>query len=936
MGSSNGIHKYQHQTIESGVESFMQDINSQYYLKLDEKSFSPVIQISAFLVLKYLGNFTKTEDKKLHPFLFSFPDKKSASVWLSICLLTNFFDEDYYKSEGLSVNELEVGRKYQVYSSIGEFRGIIKDKNEEKFKFKIKDSEIIFKKSIRSIIKNVNQSRQLNKYEHFYRSRKKARQNRTAISKILEPNEGIIINDQVLTSKVLLVAGRGNITSIKNLINTCIIYDEPISKVFAPNNNIILKPDLKDYKVFFEQNKNEQINIFLDWIGRLLEDSKVDDKILELLLEIKSNIEQDEAITSEIDDSFKCIVEEYADTEPRLQKLMDDYYPGISSELPEDLKAVIINDINQIEDYPNTIKGFLDKQIPVIVVTNRMIEKSSDLLFFKRLFDSENGIWKDAYRINWNRSKLNSLINVTSPDSYFMDNPLWKSCQRYARQIIKIDIFQEPDGYNLDEKIWQLVQKIKNLQGFEYLKTSFFQYLNPLLYAFKNSHFIDVDDPVKILIEKFKEEWVKSKNYLSSKSELVDEIETVLKQLESGEFENSKPQYTQNVYSAILSTPDYGQLNIPVGSETNQPEQHTEKIIFSGFPYNEYSGKYLHNACLNYFIPEIDILCWPFEGERTYSYLRRRIESGYFFDKLPEDTGFPEEIILSNQAEIEDEVSDTLVKTNKIEIKGVDFQTEDDLIALDNFQYEKYKCIDNVYDKFRYIVNCNVVRFNDGSFMFLPSQSTVLSEIENESGRISVRGLKFNQLSIGFRIFKFSKDQLNYSEILQSNPKIKIANSVLSIWHSTLSKLTEEFGSIQDLCEYLVSVVDKNKISGANPDVLNIRRWLNDEDLIAPNMDNLRVILIAGKEKNIIHENIDDISNLTIEAFNFIKSAHISLGHKIKSAIAAELKRATNEGTGFAITVNDDIEVSIVAKQIIELQTNDIPVEYQETRKFLC
>lgn len=937
MDSFNEIQQSQHLKIESGVKSFIQKINKQYYLKLDEKSFSPVIQISAFSVLKYLDNFTKMGEKNLLPFFFSFPDKKSASVWLSICLMTHFFSEDYIKSEGQSVNKLDVGKKYLVYGSIGKYRGIINNQNGERFRFLFEDGEKLPKKTIRSNIKNVNQSKPLNKIKHYNKCEENAKQNRTPLSKILEPNEGVIINDQVLSSKVLLVAGRGNTTSIKNLIDTCVVYDEPISKVFAPNNNIILKPDLKEYKSFFENNHNEKIHSFLKWIGRLLEDSTVDNNITEPLRKIKSTIEQDEVITSEIDDSFNNIVEQYAGTEPRLQKLMDEHYPEISTELPEDLKAVIINDITQIEDYPNTIKGFLNKQIPVIVVSNRMIEKSIDLFYFNRLFDSENGIWKDAYRINWNRSKLNPLINTTSHDSDFMDNPLWETCRRYAEQIIKIDIFQEPDGFNLDEKIWQLVQKINHLQGFEYLKTSFFQYLNPLLYAFKNSHYIDVDNPVKILIEKFKEEWENSKNYLPNNTELVDEIEAIIKQLECGVYKNGKPQSIQNVFSGILSIPDYGQLNIPVGSETNKPDQQSEIIVFTGFPYGENSGKYLHNSSLNYFVPAIYIQCWPFEGKRTYSYLRRRIESGYFFDKIPESIGFPEQLILNNQAEIDHEINETLKISKIIDMKERDiFQTEDDLIALDNFQYEKFKYIDNESDKFKYIVNCNIVRFNDGSFMFLPSQSTVLSEFEKESGRISVKGLKFNQLSVGLRVFKFSKEHLNYSEILQSNPNIKKANSVLSIWHSTLSKLTEELDSTQNLYEYLVSIAKKSNINGANPDVLNIRRWLNDEDLIAPNMDNLRVIFIAGKEKNFIHENIDDITKHTIDAFNYIKSAHTKLGRKINSAIEAELKKGSNEGTEFSITVKDHVEVSIVAKQILELQTNDIPVEYHETRKFLC
>lgn len=933
----NTIQKLELTRNELGIKNFIQNINSKYYLKIGEKAFSPIIQISSFLVLKYLDDFNKTTDKNLFPFFFSFPVKKSASVWLSICLLTNYFNEDYYESEGKAVQNLKIGEKYTVYGSVGKYLGKITDQDELKLRFKFKDGTKYCKNNVRSIIQDVKQSRELNKANHYSKRKRDAKKYRSAISKILEPTEGIIINEQVLTSKILLVTGRGNAGSIKELINVCEIFDEPISKIYSPNDNIILKPDLKDYRTFFEQNHQQKINEFLNWIDRLVQDSNLDVEVLNSLIEIKSSIDKEGIITSEINNQFSIIIEEYSDIEPRLQKLNDNFYPGITVVLPENLKAVIVNDISQIEDYPATIKGFLQKRIPVIIVSNRGIQKPSDLSFYSRLFDSEDGIWKDAYRINWNRSKISALNRAINPDHEFMDNVLWEACRKYARQIIKIDISQEPNGFNLDEKIRLVLQMINDLEGFENLKTAFFQYLYPLLYAFKNSHFIDVDYSVNILIEKFKEEWSNSKNYLPKNIELVEEIEAVINQLECGKFENSKPLSTQNIFSSSLSIPDYGQLNIPVGSQTNLPNQETKKMVFTGFPYREFSGKYLQNACLNYFVPEINVHCWPYEGRLTFNYLIRRIESGYFLDNIPDNTSLPEELILNNQTKIENEINTTLEVNNIVGIKEEEtIQTENDLISLDNFQYEKYKYVEHDSDKFKYIVKCNIVRFHDGGFMFLPQQSKILSELENEAGQIAVKKLKFNELSVGLRVFNFSKEQVNYSEILQDNQELEKANSDLKRWRQTLSRLAKELGTIQKLYQFLVSVANESNISDANPEILNLRRWLNDEDLIAPNKDNMRVIFLAGKKRNIIQDNIEEVTECTLKAYKFIKSAHISLGHKIKSAIASQLKRDTNKGNEFSIKVNDDMEVSIVAKKIAELQPNDIEVEYHETRKYLC
>ena len=65
----------------------------------------------------------------------------------------------------------------------------------------------------------------------------------------------------------------------------------------------------------------------------------------------------------------------YENEIPKEVKFLENKYPGIQESLPEKLRAVVINDINQLFDYPETINGFLEKNIPVIFITNRNIIK---------------------------------------------------------------------------------------------------------------------------------------------------------------------------------------------------------------------------------------------------------------------------------------------------------------------------------------------------------------------------------------------------------------------------------------------------------------------------------------------------------------------------------------------------------------------------------
>jgi hypothetical protein len=103
----------------------------------------------------------------------------------------------------------------------------------------------------------------------------------------------------------------------------------------------------------------------------------------------------------EFDDQFNELITDNLGEIPQL-KLLRDKYPGITPSTNDEFRAVIINDIQQLSDYPDTIKAFLNANIPVIVFADRKVVSVDDFSTFQRLFNQDT----NAYRFNWNKKKL--------------------------------------------------------------------------------------------------------------------------------------------------------------------------------------------------------------------------------------------------------------------------------------------------------------------------------------------------------------------------------------------------------------------------------------------------------------------------------------------------------------------------------------------------
>ena len=611
-----------------GLLNFVKEKNC---LNFGESGFSPIMIASAGIALEYCKKVNN--DERTNPPLFvCFPKKKGAALWTSIAILSNYFLEDFIDNvvDGIAFKKLD---KVKIYDCIAEIERITEDEILLRFR---DQGGIPINKKLKSQLSKVSSDRALSLKKRFAENHKSAKTKRNAISKILVPNDTETINQNNLDSKVLLIAGRGNTIKIQNLLNETFIYDEPLSKIFPEKKNLIISPDLKNYKDLFNLEKDTQFIKFRNALKNLEELVELDLK--KMLNELSIKLENEEHISFEFDTQFISFIEEYKNEIPQLKFLLETLYPGYQDSFPENLRAVVINDISQINDYPDTIKGFLRKQIPVIFISDRNIESNYEIDFYKRLFNLNT----QYYRLNWNRQKIIAL-NECSQDVSYIDSELWGKCIRYSKQQVKINVSAPND---LDSLAPKLLKQIKDLDSFEILQKAFYNYFYPALYALKNS--FKSNNQVHELIDEFIKIFNEAKiNGLSQ--DVIQDFESAIYLVSHFSGNNKCYNPEISVFSNLLLKSSHNKMYIPVEKrQINIPTSNTNSILFTGYPYNEYSDKYLLNSVCRDFVPDINVLCWPNEASLTLNYLKRRIKSGYFSDYLFDAFPLKNEYLLKN------------------------------------------------------------------------------------------------------------------------------------------------------------------------------------------------------------------------------------------------------------------------------------------------
>ena len=109
------------------MEKLLSELSREYDLKLGNKSFSPIMQLSIGLSMKYNEKFKGGFNR---PFHLNFPDKLNSALWLSVALLRNYFVHDYiYESENrLEQLNLKHGDTIKLFGANAKYLGAGKKK----------------------------------------------------------------------------------------------------------------------------------------------------------------------------------------------------------------------------------------------------------------------------------------------------------------------------------------------------------------------------------------------------------------------------------------------------------------------------------------------------------------------------------------------------------------------------------------------------------------------------------------------------------------------------------------------------------------------------------------------------------------------------------------------------------------------------------------
>jgi hypothetical protein len=488
-------------------------------------------------------------------------------------------------------------------------------------------------------------------------------------------------------------------------------------------------------------------------------------------------------------------------------------------------------------------------------------------------------------------------------------------------QNIQIKVVAENE---LDHVAPKILNYIRELDSYERLQKSFYNSFYPALYALKNSS--QTNQQIKDLILEFKIVFDEVRD-LGISQEIVSDIENAIR-LASDFKENTKVySLSRNIFTNRSSAHPNPEMKIPVEmNRINIPTSATESILFTGYPYNEYAGKYLLNSACVDFIPNIEIICWPQEASLTHGYLKRRIKAGYFDDFLEGIISINNDYSLKDEADFENEINSFL----KLDSSLLNVSNQEETLEfLYHFRYKGY-CSNQINDN-PFKVKCNILNFDDGSFMFLPKHSTVLAQAENSQGKTKINKTSFHELNIGSIIFKYIKDRSTYREISRHDKEVLSCFLKLERWKDILESLYTVSNNNLDNLEELLSEIKRNqKLIKGNPGKSNLQRWLFDDEFLKPETTNLRIILHAAKI-----ENIEEKLNELDIAYRSVLSYTIGLSSNIKKNIAKQLTSKTSVLNNFFIKINGS-EIEVETRIISSLDKNEIEVDYHNTRRILC
>lgn len=901
------------------MKSFWDDINKTYDLTIGDKELSPILRCSAGLSLKYISEVKsgKIED----PLCLCFPEKFESAMWLSLSVLRNFFLEDYIFQNNARFAELNLRKgvdNVEVHNCIARYLG----HDDKTILLGFKDAQT--KRSI-SLISQINKTelKKLSKIDQFKVQRRALKANRNAISKIIEPRENTLINTGLLDSKVILVTGRGNLSKVKKTLYDVSIYDEPIGRAFGLYTNLLVTPDLEQFKNQFDsqhQIKSDTFKKFFLASYEQLKSTHSEQTYFDKFKQLQELVENDEFHTTKFKDLYDSFLDEIDPEElPQLFNISE-RYPGITEPLPAKIQAVVLNDISLFDPYYGTISGLIKKRIPVIIVCDKSISFDEDVNYFSDFFKKYHGI----RRLDWTKSKIEALATFDGSEKY-LDQNLWIKCKRYSRQKIQIEKFS---AHPLDPILLRLQNLLVSLEGFERLKEAYWNFFYPAAYAIKNDPLPNAEI-ISGLINRFTHDIRDLKTYLNQ--EANDLLALALITIKNNISNTKKFEIDETVFIQSLKSFENVRFSIPSVSPTravSKIDDNLEQITFPGFPLNEPINSVLIKSIHLQLVPLVRILAWPEESLLIFQYIYRRLRGGYCTDSGITQFGFPQELLLETLDSIRADLSKTLPYSPQGQYsEAKQEKAEDSLLSLSRTRINGYSSIGK---SGIYSVKCNIVHLDDEWFMFLPHSSKVLAETETSDGSLKIKRVLFPELRVGYKVFSYKLDKSERRETMKETLGSLTILEDLYSWKSKLNIIVTATNGDVDLIEKRLNDVKIRYNLSGNPSKQNILRWLYDDELLSPSEDNLKIILAASSPG-------DNDAHLRMirKAYRKVNAWNIHVASQIKNQIMTELKNIKSEGSENFFIDLGKLKIEIVSRNITSIQKDDFEVDYNHTRKFI-
>jgi len=752
-----------------------------------------------------------------------------------------------------------------------------------------------------------NSNKKLNKFTDFAIARRQLFKSETnPYSSFLKLD--YYLNPNRLKSKIYFICGNGLIGNTRNFIEKFKLNNLNLEK-----ESLYIKEDLNDFNNFF-LNIDENQNIsFSEIVTTILNsfDETFSDEIIDLKIEILSNIENNTINSEQFRKLYNNLIEELEDdnniraNNSAIALSHQINLLHTSDDLLNNVKFVIINNVKIANENQNTIKKLLNINIPVIILADRALYKKENREN-QDLFINNN---KECYRLNWNREKLMYLEETIDKDNW--DYIPFKLSKRYLNQKIIISKNNRNDEEDRLYSYFEIEGNLKELNGNEQLKKDYYDYLRPVIYWFKNSTGeLSLNIPMYIndALNKFQDSFnMVTISLNQTNPNLNNNFKKIIEVFKSftsnGKILTFGNSFVFNQTFSIFNDEGYN-FNINVNNVFDKIYS-VEKIVFTGYPYKEYSKSYLNYSIFEKYISNIEILTWCREGQSIENNIRKTIIAAEkISDNLPE--GFTkfyknDEYILHERLLVKGDCKqfDNINDVDDFEINQKDLEN--------NYQYANYSGKETEHLK-----KVTVIEFAGNKKMFMASNTKILT-LKNSGSLENCKWEEIRPYDIVF-IFKLTR-QMN----IDMRPDSDISGNFkkMDLWYEELKKLFVFLNEKTLLLHAKLIEINHTHNLGGNPEIYNIKNWLHKERYInAPDPKNLKLILTAAKIPN-----IEEMMNSIYKSKKSIEKEDRNNRKIIKIAITKEMKISSEKTPRkFIIQVNG---VRITVHQEVVLEKKD-------------